>query len=113
MGDFRLESSRCDGRDRFEFPPASPEFPRAALYYTFPITVASVDFVWRRDMLVHIRDLASAIGECYRILHGGGKMLAWVTVETRLMEPREAERLYAPLGIEPASVSQKFVGGSF
>jgi ubiquinone/menaquinone biosynthesis C-methylase UbiE len=78
-----------------------------------PIRSASVDFVWCRDMLVHIRDLASAIGECYRILHGGGKMLAWVTVETELMEPREAERLYAPLGIEPGSVSQNSLEAAF
>lgn len=33
-------------------------------------------------------------------------MLAWVTVEIELMEPREAERLYRPLGIERGSVSQ-------
>jgi ubiquinone/menaquinone biosynthesis C-methylase UbiE len=78
-----------------------------------PIRSASVDFVWCRDMLVHIRDLSSAIGECYRILHGRGKMLAWVTVETELMEPREAERLYAPLGIEPGSVSQTSLEAAF
>jgi hypothetical protein len=40
-------------------------------------------------------------------------MLAWVTVETELMEPQEAERLYAPLGIEPNSVSQQRLEASF
>jgi hypothetical protein len=40
-------------------------------------------------------------------------MLAWVTIETELMEPREAERLYAPLAIEPKSVSRQHIEASF
>ena len=40
-------------------------------------------------------------------------MLAWVTMETELMEPREAQRLYAPLSIEPTSVSQQHLEASF
>lgn len=78
-----------------------------------PIRTASVDFVWCRDMLVHVRRLELAIQECCRVLRCGGKMLAWVTLETELMEPREAERLYAPLGIEPGSVSQQRLEASF
>ena len=78
-----------------------------------PIRTGSVDFVWCRDMLVHVRSLESAMRECSRILRGGGKMLAWVTIETELMEPQEAERLYAPLGIEPSSVSQQQLEASF
>jgi hypothetical protein len=49
--------------------------------------------------------LQDPIRECWRILRTGGKMLAWVTVETEFMEPREAQRLYSPLGVESASVS--------
>ncbi len=71
-----------------------------------PIRTESVDFIWCRDMLVHVRNLASAIGECWRILRPGGKMLAWVTFETELMEPREASRLYQDLAIAPESVSR-------
>lgn len=78
-----------------------------------PIRTGSVDFVWGRDMLVHVRNLAPAIGECYRILRGGGRMLAWVTVETELMERQEAERLYRPLGIEPRSVSKQELEAAF
>jgi hypothetical protein len=40
-------------------------------------------------------------------------MLAWVTVESELMEPREAERLYASLGIQPGSVSQEVLEAAF
>jgi hypothetical protein len=40
-------------------------------------------------------------------------MLAWVTVETELMEPREAEQLYAPLGIEANSMSQERLEAAF
>jgi SAM-dependent methyltransferase len=78
-----------------------------------PIRTGSVDFVWCRDMLVHVRDLVSGIGECGRILRDHGKMLAWVTVATELMEPREAERLYAPLGIEAGSMSQNRLEAAF
>jgi ubiquinone/menaquinone biosynthesis C-methylase UbiE len=88
------------------------EFVQGAIEQ-LPIRTASVDFVWCRDMLVHIRNLESAIRECFRTLRSGGKMLAWATVETELMEPREAERLYSPLGIEPRSVSEQQLEASF
>ena len=42
-----------------------------------------------------------------------GKMLAWVTIETELMERREAKRLYAPLAIQPKSVLQHYLEASF
>jgi len=66
-----------------------------------PIPDGSVDFVWCRDMLVHVADLPRALWECTRILRPAGKMLLYTTMETDLMEPREAERLYRPLAIYP------------
>jgi ubiquinone/menaquinone biosynthesis C-methylase UbiE len=78
-----------------------------------PIRTGSVDFVWCRDMLVHVRDIVSGIGECNRILRDRGKMLVWTTVATELMEPCEAERLYAPLGIQAESMSQKNLEAAF
>src|SRR5580692_1265795 len=33
-----------------------------------PILTGSIDFVWCRDMLVHVRNLESAVRECCRIL---------------------------------------------
>jgi SAM-dependent methyltransferase len=78
-----------------------------------PIRTGSVDFVWCRDMLVHVPDVVSGIKECSRILRDHGKMLVWITVATELMEHREAERLYEPLGIYAASMSQKNLEGAF
>ena len=94
-----------DGSPRVEFIQGDIE--------RLPLQTASVDFVWCRDMLVHVRDLESGVRECSRILRRLGKMLAWVTVETELMEPREAEQLYTPLGIEPNSMSQERLEAAF
>lgn len=92
--------------------PARVEFAQGNIEQ-LPIRTGSIDFVWCRDMLVHVRNLEAAVRECRRILRSGGKMLAWVTMETELMERREAERLYAPLAIEPESVSQQHLEASF
>ena len=78
-----------------------------------PLQEGSVDFVWCRDMLVHVRNPEAAMRECFRILRHGGKMLAWVTTQTDLMEKLEAERLYAPLAIYPDSVSRRQLEASF
>jgi ubiquinone/menaquinone biosynthesis C-methylase UbiE len=92
--------------------PARAEFVQGDIE-RLPIQSGSIDFVWCRDMLVHVRNLRAALRECCRILRPGGKMLAWVTMETELMERREAQRLYTPLAIEPKSVSQRFLEASF
>jgi ubiquinone/menaquinone biosynthesis C-methylase UbiE len=78
-----------------------------------PIRTGSVDFVWCRDMLVHIASVECAARECFRVLRRGGNMLAWVTFETELMEPREAERIYAPLEIASGSMCRLTVEQSF
>jgi SAM-dependent methyltransferase len=78
-----------------------------------PIRTESIDFVWCRDMLVHVRHLRAASRECWRILRPGGRMLAWVTASTELMEPHEAQRLYTPLGIESASLSREQLESAF
>src|SRR5262249_22167303 len=78
-----------------------------------PMRAESIDFVWCRDMLVHIERLEPALQECHRILRCGGNMLAWVTRQTDLMEPREADRLYSRLGIEAGSISQERLETSF
>ena len=41
-----------------------------------PLRARSVDIIWCRDMLVHVRDLNAASRECARILRPGGSMLA-------------------------------------
>ena len=66
------------------------------------------DFVWCRDMLAHSRDIRLALAECSRVLKPGGKMVIYTDLETELMEPREAARLYGKAtysdSLSPASV---------
>lgn len=78
-----------------------------------PLQDATFDFVWCRDMLVHLADLEAALRECSRVLRPGGKMLVYCTVQTDRMEPREAERLYAPLAIVPGNMQRDHLEGGF
>jgi ubiquinone/menaquinone biosynthesis C-methylase UbiE len=96
---FDLVSSSLRGADQ---PPSSDRVQLLeASIEDIPLRDASVDFVWCRDMLVHVPDLDIALCECSRILHPRGKMLLYTSLETELMEPHEAERLYRPLAIRP------------
>ena len=67
-----------------------------------PIADAVADWIWCRDVLVHV-DLERGFGECARILRPGGQMLAYVTCSTGLLEPREAAALFDALAIVPES----------
>jgi SAM-dependent methyltransferase len=78
-----------------------------------PIGNGAIDFVWCADVLLHIRDLDAALAEFTRVLRCGGRMLALVTTQTPLMEPREAARLYAPLAIESGSLSRQNLEDAF
>ncbi len=53
-----------------------------------PLADESVDWIWARDMLVHV-DLAPAFAECVRVLKPGGRIVAYVTLATDELEPRE------------------------
>ena len=53
-----------------------------------PLEDESVDWIWARDMLVHV-DLEPAFAECVRVLKPGGRMVAYVTLATDELEPRE------------------------
>jgi SAM-dependent methyltransferase len=55
---------------------------------SLPVDDASVDWIWARDMLVHV-DLERGFSECARVLKPGGRMVAYVTLATDLLEPRE------------------------
>jgi SAM-dependent methyltransferase len=67
-----------------------------------PIRDHTADWIWCRDVLVHV-DLARGFTECARILKPGGQMLAYVTCATENLEPREAARLFDAVAIVPES----------
>ena len=67
-----------------------------------PVDDDAADWVWCRDVLVHV-DLARGFAECARILKPGGQMLAYVTTSTDALEPREAAWLFEALAIVPQS----------
>jgi SAM-dependent methyltransferase len=63
-----------------------------------PIADAVADWIWCRDVLVHV-DLEQGFAECARILRPGGQMLAYVTCSTELLEPREATALFEAVAV--------------
>jgi ubiquinone/menaquinone biosynthesis C-methylase UbiE len=52
----------------------------------------SFDWIWCRDVLLHV-DAVSGLAECARVLEPGGSMLAYVTLATEQLEPRERQEL--------------------
>ena len=69
---------------------------------SMPVDDDAADWVWCRDVLVHV-DLARGFAECARVLRPGGQMLAYVTCSTDRLEPREASWLFDALAIVPES----------
>jgi SAM-dependent methyltransferase len=65
---------------------------------SIPLEDGSVDWIWARDMLVHV-DLAPAFAECLRVLKPGGRMIAYVTLATAELEPRERTWLCGAIAI--------------
>lgn len=63
------------------------------------------DLVFSRDMMSHIAGLDEGLAECGRVLVPGGPMLVHGVFATELMEPREAERLYAEAAVVPERMS--------
>jgi SAM-dependent methyltransferase len=55
---------------------------------SLPLEDESVNWIWARDMLVHV-DLERGFSECVRVLKPGGRMVAYITLATDLLEPGE------------------------
>jgi ubiquinone/menaquinone biosynthesis C-methylase UbiE len=71
------------------------------------------DFLWSRDMLMHVPTLPAALVECVRVLKPAGAMLVYTTVATERMEPKEAACLYASFGLVPESMNESTVEAAF
>ena len=55
-----------------------------------PLEDESVDLVWCRDMLSHVRDLPLAFSELRRVLRPGGRAMVYLMLATDRLEPGEA-----------------------
>lgn len=75
---------------------------------SMPIDDGAADWIWCRDVLVHV-DLERGFAECARILKPGGQMLAYVTCSTEALEPREAAWLFDAVAIVPESTDARLI----
>jgi ubiquinone/menaquinone biosynthesis C-methylase UbiE len=73
-----------------------------------PLADASVDWVWCRDVLPHV-DAERGLAECARVLRPGGRVVAYATFATELLEPREAEALVDAMAFVPESLDAGYI----
>jgi SAM-dependent methyltransferase len=67
-----------------------------------PLDDGSVDWIWCRDVLVHV-DLQRGLAECSRVLRRGGRMIAYVTLATALLDAHERAELIEAAAVAPGS----------
>jgi SAM-dependent methyltransferase len=68
-----------------------------------PFEDASFDWIWCRDVLVHV-DADRGLAECARVLRPGGALLAYVTLATDRLDPEETDELVRALALQRASL---------
>jgi len=66
---------------------------------SMPFPDASADWIWCRDVLVHV-DAQRGLAECARVLHPGGALVAYVTLATDRLEPRERVELVEAMALK-------------
>jgi SAM-dependent methyltransferase len=72
---------------------------------SLPLADDSADWIWCRDVLVHV-DARRGLAECARVLKPGGSMLAYVTLATDRLEPRERAELVDALSIKTIDAAE-------
>jgi ubiquinone/menaquinone biosynthesis C-methylase UbiE len=73
-----------------------------------PVADGAADWVWCRDVLVHV-DLARTFAEFVRVLRCGGHAIVYVTVATELLEPRERQELFDGVAIPSESADPQAI----
>jgi ubiquinone/menaquinone biosynthesis C-methylase UbiE len=73
---------------------------------SLPFGDASIDYVWCRDMLLHV-DLTAALAECFRVLRRDGAILVYHLFATDLCEPVERARISKALSFVIESMSEE------
>ncbi len=68
-----------------------------------PAADATASLIWCRDVMVHVKDLASAYQEFRRVLKPGGRALIYQMFGTSRLETREAAWLWSTMGVTPES----------
>lgn len=89
-------------RMRRSYPSAALDVARGVAE-ALPFPDESFDLVWIRDVLVHIESLPRAFAEVRRVAKPGGAALVFHIFATPLLEPLEAERLWAATAVMPTS----------
>lgn len=75
---------------------------------SLPLPDASADWIWCRDVLVHT-DARRGLAECARVLRPAGRMVAYMTLATELLEPRERELLVSAVALVSESLDAAHV----
>jgi SAM-dependent methyltransferase len=66
---------------------------------SLPFADGSVDWIWCRDVLVHV-DARRGLAECARVLRRGGAVVAYVTLATDRLEPSERAELVDTMALQ-------------
>lgn len=72
----------------------------------------SVDLIWCRDVLVHVADLVAVYREFRRVLRPGAHAVIYHMTATDWLTEAEAERLWPPIAVHPASTDPAHIDAS-
>jgi ubiquinone/menaquinone biosynthesis C-methylase UbiE len=93
------------GRMRRTYPNETLDVVRA-VGEALPFPDAAFDLIWVRDVLVHFESLDPAFVEFRRVLKPSGAVLVFAVFATPLLEPVEAERLFAGTAVVASSADR-------